>query len=344
MRESIQTRTVRVFACALAVSAGLAIVTADAAVYDVSHNFNLNLGANDTYRGQWAWYCDALAKSNSGGLVHPPANTGAVTFDPPPASALKSQTATSGKLAFADANSECSANANGTGYHEVWGSAAVVRPDGIRARAVSTSTLALNMGKRNAKGQIRWQPRWSVDAISGVASVGDPLSVEIFDPDDGHQLLDEMLWDIKVDIARGTALWGDGGKVSIDGGTGSGTFSIVMDSPYLTSATGSLSVSWANGLITASDDSGTWDGLLPAVGAPAAFNINLGDADGGFDIGYDFTSEFGSGDFGIQATVGASGAAEEAVPEPATIVVWSLLGGLTITVAWRRWRRASWRV
>ncbi|MGO9109780.1 MAG: hypothetical protein ACLP9L_11150 [Thermoguttaceae bacterium] len=323
-----------VFRCVLAV-ASLAVGTAKAALYDVTHNFNLNLGANNVYRGAWAWSADFYAKSISQGVVHN-STLGSEAFNPP-SNDNKSTAAVSGLLAASVATSQYTANANGTGSHEVSGSAVVFGPDGITARAYSASTLALNMGVRQPKGQIRWQPNWSVDAISGSVGIGDPLSIQVFDPQSGNLLSSATLWDLELNIADGTASWNNG-NVSINGDSGSGTFSIAMDSAYITSGTGDLSVSWDNGLITASDCSGIWSGLLPAVGASAALNMQLGDATGSFDIGYDFGL---TGDYSVQATIGASGFAQEAVPEPASLIAWAVLGATGLIVYARRRRGAK---
>src|SRR5664280_2604993 len=102
--------------CVLA-AAGLVVGTANAANFDVTHNFNLNLGANNVYRGAWAWNDISYANSISQGIVKD-STSGSVAFNPP-SNGAKETSAVSGNFAIGDANSYYDAFANGKGSHEV---------------------------------------------------------------------------------------------------------------------------------------------------------------------------------------------------------------------------------
>jgi hypothetical protein len=310
------------------------VIQAPSASYYVNHAYDLQLTPGQVYRGAWVWYADAMAISRSQGIVHPPPDQGMSVFAPP-AAANKNANAVSGNLATADANALFAAGSNGKGFHEISGSASIVPNDGTYARASSSSTTALSTGIQIAKGVIRWNPNWMVDSIfgEGTAWARDPIIFDVKDIGTGKTIA-ETLFDIDVGVSGGTANWNDG-DVTINGGTGDGHFSVKMDSPHMTSVPGTLSLSWMNGVITESIDTGTFDGILPSVGAPASLIAHLGDAYGGFDIGFDF----GTGNFDLTANLDASGSA--AVPEPSTAIAGAIMFVSLLLSLPKRTRSAS---
>jgi hypothetical protein len=313
-------------ACALSL-AGPALATP----WEIRHNFNLQLNGNGVYQVRWEdggrasaeGRSDPLVTDTYGDFTRGPAQA-PVNWGPDTATAVSGATS-------AGANSDSEANANGTGFHKVGGQTTLGNPMGILASSSAYSRLFLNTGTRNARGRITWSPFWYADAIG---QGRDPIDFSWLDLDDGSTLTDQ-LWSLDFDLGENTQASWSNGDVSFSGSAGG--LEIVMDSPYITSGTGTLRLRFDNGLVTESYTSGVFTGLLPAVGAsssPIAFHF--GDVNGDVNIDFDFGGENTNG-YNVAAEFGASGSFSEAAPEPTTAV---LLGaGLLALGAFRRLRR-----
>ncbi len=322
----------RCFSCFGVLTAVLALGTETAHAqgkYDLRHDFDvrLNARAGETYRGAWQWYSHARASSTVDGTDNgqPVVQSGSTTLSPFSTDFNDCSAMVTGAHAYSDP--QYTAFANGTGFHQVTGNATTIPPTGTSSRAESGSAFAWNLGTSNRRGGMTWRPTWHVDAIKGGASGGfDPINFHIFDFDNGL-IQDATLWNTGIDLeGAGTSTW-VGGDLHIDGADGS--FFLTMDSPYLTSGIGSMSVTFAGGKIVTSDDSGIFDGLLPAVGASSnGFDIPIGDSNGDIDMEFDFGPDNTNGfDMGVSFDTGGFA---EATPEPATLVALGL-GAIAVT-------------
>jgi hypothetical protein len=135
---------------------------------------------------------------------------------------------------------------------------------------------------------------------------------------DDYSLQESTLFDL------GLNLYGEGesscenGDVLISGIDGD--FGLVMDSPYITSGTGSMSLAFSDGLVTLSEDSGIFDGLLPGIGTSSeAISFHLGDLSGEINIDFDYGPDNVNG-FDATGAFGNSGFVED-IPEPFTLVL-----------------------
>ncbi|MCC6678847.1 MAG: hypothetical protein IT436_17095 [Phycisphaerales bacterium] len=309
--------------------------TARAGEYFEFHDFTLKgitVRPGQTYRGSWNYYAHADE------FHAPPTCTDEQTLSDIvllPAGA-GGQTITTRKLVCtpdAQANTQFSlgldAMGHPTGHVAVWGNADVKPPlpPVQRAYAKSTSGLAVQTGTVNAKGQVRWKPGWR---LAGIVSGDtrsrqshDPILVSALDLDTG--LLEETtLWDSMITIdGPGTSLWEDG-LLQLD--APDGEFYITMDSPFLLSPRGMMRMTFAGGIITSVIDDGIWDGLLPAVGSPSTgIRLNLGDAEGAFDLDFDLGSTSAAG-YDMTFDLSNEGQAFEEIPAPGAVLLLALAG------------------
>lgn len=198
------------------------------------------------------------------------------------------------------------------GEHRVMGMASADK--GATAFSKATSKVEYRVQTADAKGKIKWDPHWSVVSSLEGDSVGgskDPIDFSVENLDTG-EILQSRLFEIDVQVFDGAfASWTDG-LVEVDGSVGSGSLLVDMTSPFITSAQGSLFVSFLDGLIVESLDSGLFDGLLPGVGSSALFNFTIADSDG-FEIAFDFGS---ANTNGYDFTIDLEASGEAAVPEP----------------------------
>ena len=263
--------------------------------YEIEHPYRIELKDDEEIRAAWRYHVRATAWSRGAARDHERRRGtegpfqdlfGALAFG-------EDAIALSGTLAFADAKAEMTFSSTAGGKHRVSGDA-VILGQGRFARSYAQSTSAFNVGKTR-NGRIRWSPRWKTDTIRGGRTVSrDPIDLTLRDLDSGVELSDRFL-EIHFDSSSGgEGSWEDG-QISIRGVDGE--FWVNMDSPYLTTPGGSMYMKFdAAGRVTESEDSGLFDGYLPAVGELAVLNNQFGDADGGFDVGFDFSAlgqEFG---------------------------------------------------
>jgi hypothetical protein len=125
----------------------------------------------------------------------------------------------------------------------------------------------------------------------------------------------------------------ENGNITISGRDGS--FSLVMDSPYITSGIGTITLSFSGGLVTESDATGIYAGLLPGVGSGSdAISFHIGDGQGNVDIDFDYGPDNVNG-FDADATFANSGSWSE-VPEPSTLTLLGIGAVGLLAYDWRR--------
>jgi len=306
------------------------LACADQAEYFVQHKFNINVNAaaGQEFRGIWQWRTFAQARGQDGTATDGSSNKkdfvgasdGNMFADATKAGAFATDTA-----AF-------TVDATGSGSHEVGGLAEVDRPAGFYAKASSESQISFNIGTVNAMGRILWGPRWTNSRISGTQSIGrDPVTLSVRDMDTGV-LASTTLWDIGLDLGEGGSSTYENGDLKFHGG-GHGSFHLEMESPFLTGDQGHMEMSWDGGVVTSSDDSGVFDGLLPTLGGAADLSAHIGDANGNVSLGFDMGGTNVNGyDMGIGfETDGVA----EAVPEPGSLAALGL--SLASFAGRRRW-------
>lgn len=161
-----------------------------------------------------------------------------------------------------------------------------------------------------------------------------PLLLWLTDNITGELLFDDVLFDDSLEVVgEGSASWTDN-RFSIS--AQEALFSIEMTSPLLPfDQRGSLLLEIFGGTIVTSEDHGIFDGVLPGVGAPGTFSIDLPSE---YDFHLDL-SEFSGRDatLGIECPVNGG----TFVPEPSSLaaVATGLLGLLTLGRRATRLRR-----
>lgn len=253
--------------------------------YEVRHDYTIDLNPNGVIRGAWKHDVKTRAKSR-GARLDKDRDLGTEGPFSAPYTNTKSVESSSGSVAKAKANAQITFNATG-GFHQVDGWAAIGN-QGQYARSYAKSVAAFNVGVRKPSGRIKWSPKWKVDKISGSARVGrDPVDLTLVDLDSGLTR-SARLFEVETKMgAAGSSNW-ENGRLQLDGFDGS--FSLNMESPYLSVPGGRMHLAYdEHGIVTASEDSGIFDGRLPAVGSRALLDMQIGDANGEIDLGYDFT-------------------------------------------------------
>lgn len=298
-----------------------------------NHSFDIlaDLKPGEVFRQQWGWRVNATAISNrptcvqrDPGLGRP--DGGVTPFFVPPSSGSEMAIALC-PAAFGLSSSSFEAMANGKNSHDVFAFATVDGPGPAFASAYALSKLGYQVGTKSRRGTIRWTPGWRVDTLSAfdVAARGsDPIELAFLNLDTG-EIQSSTLWDSQVTLAgKGLSAW-ENGRIQVDGLNGE--FFVTLESPYITSGTGSMRLQFEGGLVILSEDSGIFDGLLPSIGALAQLDMAFGDAMGTIDIDFDFGADNTNG-FDLTAVVSSDAEASAAVPEPASLwlAIAALLG------------------
>jgi hypothetical protein len=323
--------------------------------YQVQHGFNIRVQQKPgaVYLTNWDYRVYALERDRVIGVASDRAQ-GTRTYAPGPVvgGGVLSDSVKVGPFApvpigWAEAAFTASvANGRLTGDTTAKGRADIVDRDvGRKAVSESFSKVKFRTGTADANGKITWNPRWRVGSTSrgnARARGRDPITVEALDLDTGV-MVSTVLWDASYLIdGNGVMDWGDG-RISFEADEfAAGEFAVLMDSPYLTSGVGGMSFAFEGGVLTASDDWGVFDGLLPAVGAAPTFVVPFGDADGAIDLDFDLASGFvpklrNVNGYELGVAIENGGEAEaSAIPSPASVSL--VAGGLLIAVAPRRRR------
>jgi hypothetical protein len=187
-------------------------------------------------------------------------------------------------------------------------------------RAFSSAQVEARGGRPMGKGQIQWKPVFSSIAAGGPGLFVDPIFFEVVDLTSGAVLSSGDLLSIVGDVSGpGSQIsWDDTGLVSVN--ASDAHFSINIPGNFTTQQ-GALALQIAGGLVTLADDSGLFDGLLPAVGSPGNFSF-LAAGPGGLLLDYDtgFFAATDDGKVGINLNFANSGEANDAaVPEPSSL-------------------------
>lgn len=299
---------------------------------DLIHRFNLRLAGNQVYRGAWDRFDRALARDTGGQVIDPLGpNNNVIAIPSAGTTAPKVLAVSPLGGAQADMFSSYQANADGTGFARVQGTAKILNNTGRLATSEGYSTVALQRGVKDRNGNVRWSPQWTFHTAR-TGRIGDPIDFSFLNLDD-NSLLEANLFDLDMDITNGGDSSYENGDLFISASDGS--FSLVMDSPYITTGTGSISISFAGGIITGVTADGIFGSLspdLPVIGGSSmGFGFHLGDAEGAFDIGFDFGAEDNVLGYDFQGRLGGDAMIEDfLVPEPAS---WTLMvaGGALIT-------------
>jgi hypothetical protein len=194
----------------------------------------------------------------------------------------------------------------------------------VKTRAFSSSQLEARGGRQMGRGQIQWKPVFSSVAAGGPGLFVDPIVFEVIDLSSGTVLSSGDLMSIagSVNGPGSQIVWDDSGLVSVNATDAS--FDIDIPGTFTTQQ-GALALQIANGLVTVSNDSGMFDGLLPAVGSPGNFSFFATGA-GGLVLDYD-TGFFAATDDGTTQVAlnflnsGEANDAVQDVPEPSALAV-----------------------
>lgn len=291
------------------------------AQYDVSHQFIFRPGGNIVPVAQNVWSTNALTQGGVSDI-----KSGTTPMGPSTSSTHTSMSAgVNGSSAFAYSNATLNAFGVGgpvTGSVRVMG----IADSGVNAWAIASSYSRIDVrgGNLSRRGQIVWRPILS-SAVFGRARAGirDPIDFEVFDLVTQTTLSGSLL-DIDLNLNdTGNLSWGSGGLVidalNLD-------FKIDLNSPYL-AQNGLLDFVISNGVVTRSNSSGMFAGLLPSLGSTGTFNIPLSEFTLDYDLG-DFSGHDLDIDFGF-----SGGGEASAVPEPGTIAAGIALLGLCLQQA-----------
>lgn len=288
--------------------------------YIVPHVWKLQLpaGIPQQYKYSEVWRLEASSKIVTAPTHSVPNNSQAGPFLIPPArnDAPSAISDVYKPKAFADANCQFMPGAplggSALGSMFAFGSANI-DPDigGQGATSFSACNQGVQFMATDRRGRVIWDPRgilWDKPISKGV-SIGttgiirDPLSISAIDLDTNDVIESELI-SVVFELPIMSFMEIDGsGVLHVDSPEGAGTISIKIDSPLITSGQGNLFVSFSDGSIITSEDSGVFDSLAPAVGTPSSFMIDLGsdaftvDFDLGRDSnnGFDYTFSFGNG-------------------------------------------------
>ena len=215
--------------------------------------------------------------------------------------------------------------ANLKGSHLVCGKIIFNEKTDIKAISDAYSEVRFQFGTKNAQGEIKWKPEIHGDFIRGRRSrIRDPLDFSVLNLDTNQTSISRLL-DIGFDTDDNSQISWQNGNVNLNGSNL--TFYVNMISPFITSSQGTLRLTFKDGIVTESEDTGIFDGLLPSVGSLSNASFQIGDSQGDINIDYDFGS---TNTNGYQFDIGLSGdgAIKVATPEPTSILSFLALGAL----------------
>ena len=317
---------------ALALPAALAQSSSD--VYDVMHEFTVTPFSVPTGPAikfvSYNW--SVIAEANRVSSLGQFGTVGSVAISPGDPQQFRTVSRASGG-ATATANSAARVfgpRASGAfdAYTRAWGSA--FAPARTSAFAGSVAGLNFVLDRAFARGNITWDPSIT-EQVSGTAIANarlmDPIHFDIIDLDGGSLLGGDLL-EIEADLAPDGALDWAGGTFSLD----AIFFRLLIQlaTPF-TLQQGTVDFLVEGGVVTRSNATGIFAGLLPGVGSPGTFSVPFGPIVFDYDLGP--VPEGGS--------IGMSMIGGSVVPEPATVTLVAL--GLAGVAALGR-RRGRGRV
>ena len=327
-------RSIAVLALALA-----SAMPGPASAVTVTHNFEITtrLLPGQVFREQWAWNVHADAHSSPPSCNStPPNDSGRTGFFVPPLVDSRPVSADCPR-AHADATASLNAVSAAQNFHTVTANAAVSGPGYASAFGQATSHLAFQAGTQARNGTVEWRPGWTIHAMSinSVQRVGiDPLDIAFLNLDTG-ETQSSRLWDSRITLnGMGSSTWQDG-RIVLDGIDGE--FFVALESPFITSGTGSMRLLFENGFVTLSEDSGIFDGLLPTIGELSQMDFAFGNAAGNISIDFNFGADNNSG-FVMSGATSSEASERAAIPEPASgwMAILAALIGLAVTRQGRR--------
>jgi hypothetical protein len=319
----------------------------------VSHNFNLAPGGNVVPQVTGYYYEHAYVRDPGFRENKNPPGGGWGMFNVPAAGFNNLNNPFQAKvwapINSAEANSRFNIAPFGAGgvvtgsmqvdvWADAWISAAPdpppVFPKPSMAYAYAKAKVSARGGRALRNGAIQWFPKISTPPVAisitnyNLRKLWDPISFDVQDLQTG-QVLSGTLLDIQGSLTGiGSMLW--------DAATGEFTvkttdsFVFTIDIPGIyTAESGKLNLQINQGIVTTSEDSGIFDGILPAVGSPGNFTTTLG----GITLNYNL------GDFGgheLDVNLGFEGAGEataQLVPLPHSLSL--LIMGFLRLAAWR---------
>ena len=251
--------------------------------YDVTHNLSVSPAGNPAIQ-VWGSYLATVAVSNPSGRASR-TNTGRVQIQ---SGTLRLWNAHAGPIpSEGDANARWQINfglggpVSGFARSNGWASARPPTP----SSALSQASVGIMVFARQQlpNGQIIWNPilnDWTQGMGTAVNTTPnrrvDPIVFRVKDLVTGD-VVNGTLLDIKYVIDGDGSLSWEKGILSMDASqAASATFHINMTSPYIPlPQQGYLDLVITNNIITQSDDDGIFDGLLPPVGTPGAFDMAL---------------------------------------------------------------------
>ncbi|TRU90157.1 MAG: hypothetical protein EWV76_06100 [Microcystis novacekii Mn_MB_F_20050700_S1] len=324
-------------------AAALAIIAPQTTTsYSITHGFTFHVGPNTTplvrgFDGGSAFafspYAPPFWSSSSYGHSY--------TISPPvPSLPFIHNHSTSAAIGGASATASSKVQINAIGVGTVSGfinasGTATVWNRGEVACAGSYAGVTARQRIKLPFGGVIWGPRFNWDFVSGggCAIRKDPIKFTVTDPDTGSILSSGQFLDI-TSTGDGSVNWGEN---SLDFAISNGTFSIDLNSPFIPdNQRGTLSLKVQGGIITDSQDSGIFDGYLPAIGSSGTFSVS------GSNFKPDLTFDYNLGDFGkeVDLELTADGGAIP-VPESSTMNPLSLGVLGLIFLGGKRFRRSS---
>lgn len=225
-----------------------------------------------------------------------------------------------------------------------------------KAAAGTLQIVRITKGLKREDGEIRWNSEATLTQSYHIerqkeskgnpidTNAKDPIDFQVFDTDTGEILLEDRLLNIEAsifadpDFAYNNFMSWNTNVKSFNVNAFNANFSIEMSSPF-TIQQGILFLEIRGGLVTRSDDTGIFDGLLPAVGSPGVFSMPLDGITLDYDLGDSIP--FGTRNLSIGFSFNASDQAfaidRQVIPLPAA--AWmglSLLGGTAAVSKLRR--------
>ena len=310
-----------------------------ASAVTVTHNFEITtrLLPGQVFREQWDWDVYATTSTSPPSCNSLDGSKDKTVFFTPPKADSKSVKAVGCPRAFADATASLNAVSAAQNSHTVTANAAVSGPGYASAYGRATSRLGFQAGTQARNGRVGWQPGWTFDRISAnsVQRVGiDPLDIAFLNLDTG-EMQSSRLWDSRITLnGMGSSTWQDG-RIVLDGIDGE--FFVALESPFITSGTGSMRLLFENGFVTLSEDSGIFDGLLPTIGELSQMDFAFGNAAGNISIDFNFGADNNNG-FVMSGASSSEASESAAIPEPASgwLAILAALIGLAVTRQGRR--------
>ncbi|MCC6428591.1 MAG: hypothetical protein IT435_17450 [Phycisphaerales bacterium] len=196
------------------------------------------------------------------------------------------------------------------GYIRAMGNAYSYTYSYTETYAFSAAAILIEAGTQLASGQIVWTP-WmdSVhDSSHSIAVRKDPITISWDGSSAGEVTLLDADMNVRGEAGGGASSWkGD----VVEFGASEGVFYVDIN-PAVTKKGGTARMEVTNGVVVVSNDSGAFDGLLPAVGAQTPLKFDFPSK---LNVIYDITPHIGNAsNIGLYMGGGAGGPARAGCP------------------------------